>query len=339
MKTDERDIGGGNAGDEPPENVVRLPREWLGPLEDLVPMGSRARARAGEEADDGAVGDGAEALPPAADDFWGEGTAALHLPIQGPASPEAAFDGHEPGPRQPAVAGARTARLPRMTSVSVPSLRLPRRLWAAGAIAAVVVAVVVVAIIGTSEGSNGTPPRAAARTANASAPGAHTNARTTGTSAITAARVFSARPSTARSKRPGTVRSKRTSKARPTAHRHRARSTPHRAHRVRHVPIRRHLEHAATPVEHSSAGTAEPATGEQTTPTASSPPPSSATVVHASEPAAPVATSASDGTGSSGGTSASTGGGSAGSSGGGGSSGPAGPTGIGSANGCNPQCK
>jgi hypothetical protein len=43
------------------DNVVRLPRDWLGPREDLVPFGPSADAE-----------DGALATPPSTHDFWGE---------------------------------------------------------------------------------------------------------------------------------------------------------------------------------------------------------------------------------------------------------------------------
>jgi hypothetical protein len=66
---------GGATRDE--ENVIRLPRDWLGPPEELVPIGPAARARAAQlEADD--------AAPPAADAFWSEDSAALHDAVQAP---------------------------------------------------------------------------------------------------------------------------------------------------------------------------------------------------------------------------------------------------------------
>jgi len=81
--TDNRETMDGKRGD-PGENVVRLPREWVGPLEDLVPMGSRARA---SEPDGDARGErddrsDADAPIPAAGDFWGAGAAAVHDAIQ-----------------------------------------------------------------------------------------------------------------------------------------------------------------------------------------------------------------------------------------------------------------
>jgi hypothetical protein len=54
----------------PADNVVRLPRDWLGPREELVPL-------------DGTTGAASAAgSPPRADDFWGEDSAALQDPWQ-----------------------------------------------------------------------------------------------------------------------------------------------------------------------------------------------------------------------------------------------------------------
>jgi len=74
------------------ENVVWLPRDWLGPRDELVPIGPAAiaRARAAREAAAGAAGPESvpePPLPPTAHDFWGEGAAALHDAIQGPIAP------------------------------------------------------------------------------------------------------------------------------------------------------------------------------------------------------------------------------------------------------------
>jgi hypothetical protein len=60
----------GVEGAQPAEKVVRLPRDWLGPREDLVPFGPRASA---------------PEAPPSAADFWGERSAAIHDAVQAPA--------------------------------------------------------------------------------------------------------------------------------------------------------------------------------------------------------------------------------------------------------------
>jgi hypothetical protein len=55
--------------------VVRLPRDWLGPHEELVPFGNRAAPaeRGGSEL---------SSSPPSAEDFWGERSAAIHDVVQ-----------------------------------------------------------------------------------------------------------------------------------------------------------------------------------------------------------------------------------------------------------------
>jgi hypothetical protein len=56
----------------PGDNVVRLPRDWLGPREELVPL-------------EGTTGAAASAgAPPRADDFWGEDSASLQDAWQAP---------------------------------------------------------------------------------------------------------------------------------------------------------------------------------------------------------------------------------------------------------------
>src|SRR5579875_3983675 len=65
-------------GGEPDDNVVRLPAEWVGPLDELVPMGSRARERDPEGGD--ALG--REAAVPAAGDFWSGDAGAVHGAIR-----------------------------------------------------------------------------------------------------------------------------------------------------------------------------------------------------------------------------------------------------------------
>jgi hypothetical protein len=53
--------------------VVRLPRDWLGPRDELVPFGPRASSEDAEEP------------PPTAEDFWGERSASIHDALQAPA--------------------------------------------------------------------------------------------------------------------------------------------------------------------------------------------------------------------------------------------------------------
>ena len=109
--------GPGNGRD----TVVRLPRDWLGPREELVPFGPRAAPRRA----DGALP--SDESPPSAEDFWGERSAAIHDALQAPAD-------------DPAEADAARTRRPRR------SLRgLDRRiLGAAGSLAVAVVVLLAV---------------------------------------------------------------------------------------------------------------------------------------------------------------------------------------------------
>ena len=66
MDVDDRDRQGSSA-DRAGDNVVRFPRDWIGPLEELVPFGPAADRA--ERLSAGAV-TSAPAL--SADAFWGE---------------------------------------------------------------------------------------------------------------------------------------------------------------------------------------------------------------------------------------------------------------------------
>lgn len=61
--------------------MVRLPRDWLGPREELVPFGPSAAS------------DRATEPPPSAEDFWGERSAAIHDALQAPPDPVVASAG------------------------------------------------------------------------------------------------------------------------------------------------------------------------------------------------------------------------------------------------------
>jgi hypothetical protein len=63
------EVGGKDPKSE--SNVIRLPCDWLGPREELVPIGRIPEPR--------------EEPPLAAADFWGDGSAAMHAPIVGEA--------------------------------------------------------------------------------------------------------------------------------------------------------------------------------------------------------------------------------------------------------------
>ena len=94
METEGRRTDGRQGGADV-SNVVRLPVDWLGPREELVPFGPAAD-RDNEVAD---FALGAEA-------FWGEQAASLHEPIQAP-MPVVAHPVDEPAPR---VAASRRTR-------------------------------------------------------------------------------------------------------------------------------------------------------------------------------------------------------------------------------------
>ena len=121
METDEPEAG---AQQDPPDsNVVRFPRDWLGPLDELVPFGPSARKRpsppappapvanatgpesanatgpesakaTGPEGSDAAGPESTHAtgrlvdfpspVPVRPEDFWGEGSAAIHHALEGP---------------------------------------------------------------------------------------------------------------------------------------------------------------------------------------------------------------------------------------------------------------
>ncbi len=77
METDRSETQLKGPGDV--DNVVPFPRDWIGPTEDLVPIGSPA---AGTVSDAQELG---RALEP---DFWGESSASLHEAIEAPPDPD-----------------------------------------------------------------------------------------------------------------------------------------------------------------------------------------------------------------------------------------------------------
>jgi hypothetical protein len=66
---------------QPSEKVVRLPRDWLGPREHLVPFGSQTPPSAEPVP---AAGPAPEEFAPTADDFWGERSIAFHAVVPAP---------------------------------------------------------------------------------------------------------------------------------------------------------------------------------------------------------------------------------------------------------------
>jgi hypothetical protein len=307
-------------GKKAPENVVRFPRDWVGPLEDLVPIGSRARAREQRDADD------VPAAPPAADDFWSESSSAVHAAIQGPA--------RDADPVVTSRAPRTGTRWWRRRRFGLPDLHVPVR-WSAVVAGVAVVVVLVVAVIGLVEGSSSSGSRHATTQA-AAIGGTPSSAGNHSSSPSQPVR----RPSTSRASGPlrrtsrharrtqdaGSV-SRRQPSARTRPRHHpatRSSSSTHAAHRARahrQASVRHRAHHASGNVVRQvtvtvPAPTTAPST-EAPVATSSSPPVSSAPVESTPVPA-----------------SAGESGGSAGAS-----AGPAGPTGVGSVGpNCNPKC-
>jgi hypothetical protein len=122
--------------------VVQLPRDWLGPREDLVPFGRRARGdgsdtppkdeRAAEDREP-QVGPPVDDLVLSAEDFWGEGSAAVQNALQGPArrDPVSHAEADVPSLDEPrrlasAFAAARTRHHERKRTSRNWQRRLPR---------------------------------------------------------------------------------------------------------------------------------------------------------------------------------------------------------------------
>jgi hypothetical protein len=131
------------------ENVVRLPRDWLGPREELVPIGPEARARA--------AGLGLDDLPPTADAFWTEDAAALHDAVQGPSVDDRPRQDPDPVPSSRLQTRLKLPRLSIGQALRPHRTRLSRRAVAA-LVALPVVAVLVVGVIGGGAGTTTSPP-------------------------------------------------------------------------------------------------------------------------------------------------------------------------------------
>lgn len=143
-------------------NVIRL-RDWLGPREELVPIGPRADAA--KAADDDPV----EAQPPTAASFWDEDSGSLQAPMQAPA--EAWSGKWEPATDQRSVRPSASSPL-RRRAIPRPRIRwslgdpfvprFARRRRAGTAIGGLAVCVLLaLAVIGQTEGG----PRTARKTA------------------------------------------------------------------------------------------------------------------------------------------------------------------------------
>jgi hypothetical protein len=115
-----RQIEAGSAT-EPSDKVVRLPRDWLGPRDDLVPFG-RSTPPAAEP----------ELAGFAPNDFWGERAAAVHSVVEAP----------EDKPAQNPPAGD--------SPTSTPKVRFGRQRLAAAAFVGIAAAAAVALLFGGS---------------------------------------------------------------------------------------------------------------------------------------------------------------------------------------------
>ncbi len=125
-----------DSGHHEADNVIRFPRDWFGSKDDLIPIGPAADRL--EEAAAAAEREAAERDDPyalSADDFWGEGSGALHQPVDIPREAEAAGSPLrvvaplETAPEPVLMARPRRPRLPFVLSlprVGVPQFGVPR---------------------------------------------------------------------------------------------------------------------------------------------------------------------------------------------------------------------
>jgi len=134
-------------------NVIRLPCDWLGPREELVPFGSRA------EPD--------PTLGLEASDFWGEGSAAVQRAMEAPADRHAARTRRQ---RVPSAIGGlhrrvsygagrvrtefrRKARVPRLARI--PRVPLRAAMAAAGVVSFLAIGMMQLGLTGSSRPSGG----------------------------------------------------------------------------------------------------------------------------------------------------------------------------------------
>jgi hypothetical protein len=137
---------------QPRAKVVRLPRDWLGPREDLVPFGPRATPDS-PEAD---VPPASPAGPPtSADDFWGEHSAAVQSALQVPAVHEDAGGGSAD---TPALRPGGVDRRALAGAAAIRPGRLDRRVLAgAAAVLTIAAALALIAVAGSPFSPGSTP--------------------------------------------------------------------------------------------------------------------------------------------------------------------------------------
>lgn len=167
VETDGQDNDQG--GDERVSNVVRLPRDWLGPREELVPFGPGAwPTEAGADVVEFATGERCAETPDdyTPDDFWSGDLGAIPKPvIATPAAREPAPATLGSGPRPRAGGGERRSRpiLPRRRSASVtPRVRTvgTSRTRAGAALAGLAAAGLAVSVVVATSGSSARRPSA-----------------------------------------------------------------------------------------------------------------------------------------------------------------------------------
>ena len=81
-KTDDLHTDGGSGEELLDDNIVLFPRDWLGPRDELIPIGRPPERSANGPADEGGPA-------PTADDFWSEGSAAVQSALRAPEDFEA----------------------------------------------------------------------------------------------------------------------------------------------------------------------------------------------------------------------------------------------------------
>jgi len=83
---------GGRSESSETSNVVRIPRDWFGPKDELVPFGPRAWEEPGPDEPSAVSGDPAAAEPVDANLFWGEDAGTVHGVLDPPAGGIASAD-------------------------------------------------------------------------------------------------------------------------------------------------------------------------------------------------------------------------------------------------------
>jgi hypothetical protein len=221
-----------------------------------VPIGPAARARAAQRDLDGA-------MPPAADAFWSEDSAALHDAVQAPPGVSRTHL-KPPTGLVPPVAGLRVpglGRLPRLTSL--PAGGRVSRWWGLAALASA--AVLAVAVIGSAEGPTSNP-RAGNSSASHSVVAAHASSSSPAISADAARAKFNSQVTTPHHRAPG-----QHARGHARARAHPARAAHHR------TAVHHSAPSSASTVTQEASATPPPQTTEQSSPPTTSTTPATST--------------------------------------------------------------